>query len=175
MITIGPKICSPWPGLQIDLTEEIRLLPREITCIRGANGSGKTSFLRYVLIPLIITDPQNVVLYIPQDFEVVIYTIRARTLSAHGDPVFVNTITEALKHMTEAYLEELSPDQRLHIILDEPEQYMDLKEWLLQFEPLSPTVCFISHQPHPWQGEYRTLHFQSSCCDGRVYTRVYYD
>jgi len=160
MIKIAPGIVSCWQDFSLLIEQELFFLPENIYYLQGENGSGKSSFIKHSLLPVLETQ-RNLFyfLYFQQLFHLQGYAIKSH--SAFYQPELKlksewDCIQYLLHNLSEIYAIESKPvycivDENLHLA----EIYRYLKESGIPF-----CLIFCEHSSFSIAEEVNIINFQ---------------
>ena len=131
MIKIAPGIVSCWQDFSLLIEQELFFLPENIYYLQGENGSGKSSFIKHSLLPVLETQ-RNLFyfLYFQQLFHLQGYAIKSH--SAFYQPELKlksewDCIQYLLHNLSEIYAIESKP---VYCIVDENRYLAEIYHYL---------------------------------------------
>ncbi len=81
MLIIPPGRRCLYKDFELDIPEALHLVTAQRYLILGANGSGKTSFIRHILIPALWEDPERqYILYVEQQMRGQLLALKAHAV-----------------------------------------------------------------------------------------------
>ena len=147
-ITINSGNYKIWDFLDLYLPEKIEFQKDNNYFITGDNGLGKSSFIKKVLIPEILSENnKNILLfYIAQDFNLQFYAIKAYSASRKGEKKKVNTFEDALNYMLDNFLSSIKREtDSIFFIFDEIEVYSKLAGVMKKINNLNKISVTVTH------------------------------
>jgi len=159
LLTIASGCYPCWPGFSLQIEQDLNLVTGEIVYLAGANGSGKSSFLRQVLLPKLKTQPHDFyTLYLEQFFHLQAYMVRAQAALMHPQRKLHNSF-DCLAYL----LDDLSQAQQqarkpVFVLADESRNILALSSFL-QNSGFEYCLVYSIHGENPLSLPYRSLHF----------------
>ncbi len=136
-----------WPDFTIDITKDITLRTNSQYHLIGNNGSGKSSFIKKVLIPLLQNNPeQQYILYVEQQTQSQFDAVKAYA-ALQKPPVEVNTFSDMIVALFADLKHQLAlSDRPCTIILDECQLTDNIIKELALLKASQYCLFFITHQ-----------------------------
>jgi len=135
-----------WTEFQLEITSDIEFETGSCYHLKGQNGSGKTSFVRKVLIPHLVKNPsQQYILYLEQQVQSQLDAIKAYA-AIQKPAVHLKNVEEMFEYqlnlLSAAFEQEPRP---IIIILDETVYPLVINQWLQQTNIEHICLVYISH------------------------------
>lgn len=140
-----------WPGFSLENQQEIELLPGRSYHLRGSNGSGKSSFLKQLVLPGLLAGRQDhFLLYFEQQMHKQLYALKAGAALA-GYPHQIECEADAVNFLLSDLEAALKQQKRKVFALCDESPLLDLiRNRLSQLE--TPfCLLFSSHADAPVQ------------------------
>ncbi len=136
-----------WNSLELSLETDFSVSTGEVHQIKGMNGSGKSSFLKQLLLPYLRTNPGGqYVMYIEQQVQSQMDAITAYS-DLHRHPGQIQSTADLLKYQFFLLKESLAMQTRPCIIIaDECSNMNELLEGIQQLGFDNTCLIFVAHQ-----------------------------
>lgn len=147
IITAGTHLI--WPGFKLENSEAIELQLGSIYHLRGANGSGKSSFIKQLLLPTLLAKRQDhYIIYLEQQMHKQLYALKAgAALAAY--PQQIECEADAVDYLLHDLGAALQLQSRsVYAICDESPC---LQHFITRLQQMNVPSCvlFSSHEPNP--------------------------
>lgn len=123
--------------------------------LNGDNGTGKTSFLKNILIPKIDQAANNNFLFFhtEQDLALQFYIIKSYYKGLKKSQKDYSTFTEGLKNLKEEFLNfQFYENKQIVFILDEIDQYINVNDFLKDLPEKNTTLILATHNKQELNG-----------------------
>jgi ABC-type sugar transport system ATPase subunit len=139
--------CPVWSVFSIEVTKDISFECRRHYQLTGDNGSGKSSFLKRILIPQLLTNPsQQYVLYIEQQIQSQFDAVKAYA-ALQKPPVQISSFEEMVDFQLQTLSEQLKvQDRPCFIILDECQFTQRIVQTLSRLKIKQYCLLYVSHR-----------------------------
>ena len=141
MISFEPGIYPLWEGFDLKITDNIMFQSHACVRLLGANGSGKSSFIRKLLIPWLQEQGMHI-LYLEQQMRIQNYAIRAEAIVS-GSKAIPHTDLQVAEYLIERYLDS-EKEKPLIVICDEFEPTLSFMA-ILEQNKLMASYFIVSH------------------------------
>jgi uridine kinase len=137
------------------------LMTGEIIYLAGANGSGKSSFLKQVLLPKLKTQPNDFyTLYLEQFFHLQAYVVRAQAALMHPQRKLQNSFDCLAYLLDDLSLAQQKVRRPVFVLADESRNLLALSSFL-QNSGFDYCLVYSIHGENPLSLPYRSLQFES--------------
>jgi len=141
MLRIAAGTRQVWPAFSLDLTHDLLFEQECRYQLCGANGSGKSSFLRKILLPQIQSTEEAYIVYLQQQMHLQLYALKAHA-AFHAPGRRIADPRDAAEYLLDDLSKTYSSRPKdIFIIADESPAL----ELLLRF-PLLHCLILIDHQ-----------------------------
>jgi len=160
MLSISKGVLNCWPQFSLKLESPIVLASGNTYHLVGDNGSGKSSFITQILLPLMKVNEQLIYrIYVQQLFHLQGYAIRAHA-AINKPNIRLRTEADCLAYLLDNLADALSSQPRpVYVIADESQQLSVISLYLKQ---LSVPCCLLycQHGGIPLPETTHTIMFQ---------------
>lgn len=144
---INAKHYTIWENFSIELSREAVFSTGKVYHLSGSNGSGKSSFIRKILIPLLFQDREKqTALYIEQQVQSQFDAVKAYAVMQHP-AIQINTYAEMVDYLADCLLSAYKKNSRpCVIIIDECHLLLKLLSRLSAIPSNQYCIIYASHQ-----------------------------
>jgi len=148
IINIPASLNILWQDFELHIEKDIVLKTGITYHLTGNNGSGKTSFIKKILIPLLNVNPQHqYILYVEQQIQNQFYALKAYS-SLSKTSKHLSTFNEMVMYQLNDLKNMLLKDDRpVMLILDEFDITDEVKQTVYELEKNEICILYISHKP----------------------------
>jgi hypothetical protein len=145
-VTIPASVYQLWKGFSLEIKRDLSFNPGFVYRIKGANGAGKTTFIRKLLLPAVQKTPETqYILYIEQQIQSQFDAIKAYA-AMQKPAVGIDTFSAMISYLLSLYENVRSSSYRPLMIVCDECQYDDLIcQYLQKLEASSYCLIYISH------------------------------
>jgi Cdc6-like AAA superfamily ATPase len=144
--TLRPDFYLPWKDFQLEVKHSLLFETGSCYHLAGNNGTGKTSFIRKVLIPYLQRQPYSqYVLYIEQQVQSQFDAVKSNA-ALGKPPLHIESLQDMIAYLIAITNRHLIANPRpLIIILDELHQLENVLNWLSKKQLHDVCLLFVSH------------------------------
>jgi len=138
---------SVWSDFSIEVSKDFTFESGRYYQLTGDNGSGKSSFIKRILIPqLLINQAQQYVLYIEQQIQSQFDAIKAYA-ALQKPPVQIHTFAEMIDFQLQKLSEQLKDQYRpCFFIIDECQSIQRIVQTLSHLKVKQYCLLYVSHR-----------------------------
>lgn len=136
-----------WDCLKLRLDSDLDFRVNQSYVLIGDNGSGKTSFVKQLLLQKCksVPDRNFHLFYIDQDFLLQYHAIQAHSAANKRFNGKIKSYDDAIRYMYDYYKKCLSDNEFLFLVFDEVEMYADLEPFLQDRDKYSSIIVLVTH------------------------------
>lgn len=136
-----------WADFSLEIGNDLIFAAGKCFHLTGENGAGKSSFIKQVLIPLLIKQPASqYILYLEQQVQSQLDAVKANA-ALQKPAVHINTVDEMFDYQLKQLSLQLAAEPRpVIIILDETILSDLINQWLNKVSVEQVCLIYISHQ-----------------------------
>ena len=157
---IPSSLYNPWKDFSIELETDLTLQTGLIYQLKGDNGSGKTSFIKKILIPQLLKKPEEqYILYIEQQVQSQFDAVKSYAALQKPAKHITNT-EEMISFYFEILTRKLEQESReVVLILDECILPEAVNTQLMKLEKYGLCLIYIAHQDYSFKTEMKKAEF----------------
>ena len=146
MWKIAASVYEVWKNFNLEVKEEFALQTGGTYHLTGANGAGKTSFLKQILIPQLQSQPdQQYILYLEQQTQNQLDAVKAYS-ALQKTAVEINDFEQMLNYLLELYQNALTDAFRPLLIISDENPYSEkLALWMEKLNKGDYCLIYVSH------------------------------
>lgn len=150
---VPSELYKIWSNFALETSSDLVFETGKCYHLIGENGAGKSSFIRKVLIPLLLKQPASqYIIYLEQQVQSQLDAIKANA-ALQKPAMHINTIDEMFDYQLKQLSRQLDIEPRpVIIILDETILSDRINQWLCKVSPEHVCLIYISHQDISFPG-----------------------
>jgi Cdc6-like AAA superfamily ATPase len=135
-----------WDSYSLSIVEDIILKTGESYRLIGNNGTGKSSFIKKILIPTLQSNTEDqYIIYIEQQVQSQLNAIKSYSMF-HNSASEINTVSEMILYYFNSLKQSIAQNDRpIIIILDECFEIELIESLLSEFNKHQYCLIYVSH------------------------------